>query len=202
MPAAAATTVRIQVIGVERNGHIVGAQPTTLEAANGRSYQVGGNSIRIPTGTYLIGGAVTTGSAGETLVVRTVRITRSETIRLSAVGGKRVRISLSGVTGQPGDEQVNACLGTQTGAETEVSAGGPEGTAVYAVPFRSRDVGFSYLASWTSGQAGYAITASSAHGVPSHLAYQQRLGRLARLTLNVRSGAEQCLKTVDLAGKA
>ncbi len=100
-----------------------------------------------------------------------------------------MRISLSGVTGQPGDEQVNACLGTQTAAETEVSAGGPEGTAVYAVPFRSRDVGFSYLASWTSGQAGYAITGSSAHGVPSHLAYRQRIGRLARLTLNVRSRA-------------
>ena len=195
MPAAAATktatarTVWIKVVGVQRNGHVVRAQPATLEAANGQSYQVDGQSIRIPSGSYLIGGAVVTGSASETLVVRQVRIRRSETIRLSAVGGRLVRISLTGVTGQPGDEQVNACLGTQTAAETEVSAGGAAGMAVYAVPFRSHDVGFSYLASWTSGQAGYAITGSSADGVPSHLAYQQRLGRLARLTVNVRSGA-------------
>ena len=186
---AAATKVRIKVVGVERNGHIVRAQPATLEAANGQSYQIDGQSIRIPRGSYLIGGAVTSGSASETLVVRQVRIGRSETIRLSAVGGRRVRISLTGVTGQPGNEQVNACLGTQTATETGVSAGGGGGTAVYAVPFRSHDVGFSYLASWTSGQAGYAITGSSADGVPSHLTYQQRLGRLARLNLNIRSGA-------------
>jgi hypothetical protein len=57
------------------------------------------------------------------------------------------------------------------------------------VPFRSHDVGFSYLASWTSGQTGYNIAGSSGDGVPSHLAYQQRLGGLARLTLNVRTGA-------------
>jgi hypothetical protein len=107
MPAAASATaaaakVRIKVVGVERNGHVVRTQPATLEAANGQSYQADGQSLRIPSGTYLIGGAVTTGSASETLVVRQVRITRSETIRLSAVGGRLVRVSLTGVTGQPG----------------------------------------------------------------------------------------------------
>jgi len=188
MPAAAATMARIRLVGVDRNGHVIRAQPATLEAANGQSYQVNGNSIRIPTGTYLIGGAVTTGSASQTLVVRQVRIRRSETIRLSAVGGRKVRISLTGVSGQPGEEHVDACLGTQTGAEYEVSAGGG-GMALYAVPFRSRDVGFSYLASWTKARASYAITGSSADGVPTRLRYQQRLRGLARLTLNVRAGA-------------
>jgi hypothetical protein len=189
IPAAAATTARIKVVGVARNGHVIRAQPATLEAANGQSYQVDGKSIRIQQGTYLIGGAVTTGSASVTLVVRQVRITRSETIRLSAVRGKLVRLSLTGVTGQAGNEQVNACLGTQTAAETEVSAYGGGGMAVYAVPFRSRDVGFSYLASWAGVQAGYDITGHSADGVPSHLTYQQHLAALATLTLNVRSGA-------------
>ncbi len=188
VPAAAATTARINVVGVDRNGHVIRAQPATLEAADGQHYQVNGKSIRIPLGTYLIGGAVTTGSASQTLVVRQVRITRSDTIRLRAAGGRLVRISLTGVSGPPGDEQVNACLGKQTAAESEVSAGGG-GMAVYAVPFRSHDVGFSYLASWTSGQAGYDITGHSADGVPSHLTYRQRLGDLATLTLNVRSGA-------------
>jgi len=117
-----------------------------------------------------------------------VRITRSETVRLSADGGRLVRISLTGVAGQPGEEQVNACLGAGTGAEYEVSAGGG-GMALYAVPFRSRYVGFSYLASWTGATAGFAITGSSADGVPRHLTYRQRIGSLAKLTLNVRSGA-------------
>jgi hypothetical protein len=189
MPAAAAATVRIKVVGVERNGHVVAAQPATLEGVNGQSYQVSGKSVQIPAGTYLIGGAVSTGTASVTLVVRQVRISRSETIRLSAVGGRLVRISLTGVTGQAGNEQLNACLGTQTAAETPVTAGGGGGEALYAVPFRSRDVGFSYFASWTGAAAGYLITGSSADGVPRHLTYQQRLGGLARLTLNVRTGA-------------
>jgi hypothetical protein len=189
MPAAASTMVRIRVVGVDRNGHLIGAQPATLDAENGQSYQVNGKSIRIPTGTYLIGGAVMTGSASQTLVVRHVRITRSETIRLSSVGGRLVRISLTGVAGQPGEEQVNACLGAGTGAEYEVSAGGGGSMAIYAVPFRSREVGFSYLASWTGARAGFAVTGSSADGVPRHLTYRQRLGSLAKLTLNVRSGA-------------
>jgi hypothetical protein len=189
MPAAAATTVRIKIVGVNRHGYVIHAQPATLEAVNGQSYQVDGKPVRIPPGTYLIGGAVTTGSASATLVVRQVRISRSKTIRLSALGGRLVRISLTGVNGQAGDERVSACLGTQTAAETQVTASGGDGVALYAVPFRSADVGFSYLASWTGAQAGYVITGSSGHGVPGHPTYRQRLSGLARLTLNVRSGA-------------
>jgi hypothetical protein len=187
-PAAASATAAIRVVGVDRNGHVVGQQ-ATLEAVNGASYQISGKSVRIPTGTYLIGGTVATGSASQTLVVHQVRIGRSGTIRLRAAGGRRVRFALTGVAGQPGEAQVSACLGTQTSAENEVSAYGGGGVALYAVPFRSANVGFSYLASWTGAQAGYAITGASGRGVPGSLAYRQRLSDLARLTLNVRSGA-------------
>jgi hypothetical protein len=185
---ASAASARIKVVGVDRNGHVVSHQPATLEAASGASYTVEGKSIRVPAGTYLIAAAVATGSVSDTLVVRQVRITGSQTIRMSAVGGKLVRLALTGVSGAPVNDQVNACLGTQTGGETPVFAGGGSGVQLYAVPFRSRDVGFSYLASWTGAQAGYAITGSSSDGVPSRLVFTQRLGDLARLTLNVRSG--------------
>jgi hypothetical protein len=187
-PAAASATVRIKVAGVDRNGNVISHQPATLEAVSGQSYQVDGNSIRIPTGTYLIGGALDTGSTSETLVVHQVRIARGGTIKLRAAGGKLVRAALTGVTGAPDSVTVNACLGTQTAAETGVAAGGA-GIAVYAVPFRSRDVGFSYLATWSRTPAGYAITGSSADGVPASPVYRQRAAHLARLTLAVRSGA-------------
>jgi hypothetical protein len=186
--ATASATVRIKVAGVDRNGHVISHQAATLEAASGQSYQVDGNSIRIPTGTYLIGGAVDTGSTSETLVVHQVRIARGGTIKLRAAGGKLVRTALTGVPGPPDSVEVNACLGTQTAAETGVAAGGAN-IAVYAVPFRSRDVGFSYLATWSRTPAGYAITGSSADGVPASPVYRQRAASLARLTLAVRSGA-------------
>jgi hypothetical protein len=184
-PAAAA---RIKVIGVDRDGHVVSRQPATLEASNGASYTVDGKSIRVPTGTYLVAAPVATGSVSDTLVVRQVRITGSQTITMSAAGGKLVRLALTGVPGAPANDQVNVCLGTQTAAETPVTATGGGVVALYAVPFRSRDVGFSYLASWNEAQAGYAITGSSGDGIPGRLGFTQRLGGLARLTLNARSG--------------
>ena len=186
--AAPAAAVRVKVVGVDRNGHVIGRQQATLEAVNGQSYQVFGNSVRIPAGTYLIGGAVLTGEASETLVVRQVRVTRSETVRLSAAGGKLVRAALTGVSGVPDTTQVTACLGTRTDAETPVYASGGGESALYAVPFRSRDVGFSYLASWQRSPAGYAISGSFADGIPARVSFRQRVSALARLTVNVRSG--------------
>jgi hypothetical protein len=186
--SASATTARIKVVGIDRNGRLIGQQQATLEATNGDSYTLDGNSLRIPTGTYLVAAAVATGSVSDTLVVRQVRIRGSQTIRMSAAGGKLVRLALTGVAGSPATDQVDACLGTQTGAETPVAAGGGGGVQLYAVPFRSRDVGFSYLASWTGAQAGYAITGSSADGIPSRLGFTQHVGDLARLTLSIRSG--------------
>lgn len=68
-------------------------------------------------------------------------------------------------------------------------ASGGGATALYTVPFRSRNVGFSYLAYWSRTPAGYAISGSSAGGVPASPVYRQRVSGLARLTLTVRSGA-------------
>ena len=121
--------------------------------------------------------------------MRQVRVTRSETIRLSAAGGKLVRVALTGVTGAPDTTQVGACLGTQTSAETPVYASGGGGTALYTVPFRSGNVGFAYLAYWSRTPAAYAISGSSAGGVPASPVYRQRVSGLAKLTLAVRSGA-------------
>jgi hypothetical protein len=95
-PAAAA---RIKVVGVDRNGRQVNQQRATLEAANGASYTIDSNSIRVPTGSYLVAAAVATGSVSDTLVVRQVRITGSQTIRMSASGGKLVRLALTGCPG-------------------------------------------------------------------------------------------------------
>jgi hypothetical protein len=187
-PAAAAATARIRVVGVDRNGHVVAVQ-ATLEATNGASYQVGGRLVRIPTGTYLIGAAVGTGSASQTLVVHQVHIGSSGTLRLRAAGGKLVRAALTGVPGAPDTVAVTGCLGTKTSAETGVAAAGGAGVALYAVPFRSHDVGFAYLATWSGPTAGYAITGSSGDGVPASPVYRQRAADLARLTLAVRSGA-------------
>ncbi len=187
-PAAASTTARVRVVGVDRTGHVV-SQQATLEAVNGASYQISGKSIRIPTGTYLIGGTVQTGSASETLVVRQVRVSRSETIRLSAAGGKLVRAALTGVTGAPDTTQVSACLGTQTSAEAPVYASGGGASALYTVPFRSRNVGFSYLAYWSRTPAGYAISGSSAGGVASSRSTASGFPASPELTLAVRSGA-------------
>jgi hypothetical protein len=192
--AAPVQQVRVKVVGLDRSGQVVTRQEAVLEAASGQSYELDGGSVRLPAGTYLIGAQVMTGSASDTLVVRQVRITRSETITMSAEHGRAVRVSLTGVTGTPDYVGITACLGTETAAETPVSASADRGQRLYAVPFRSRDVGFAYLATWNQAQVGpaqgpeYDISGSSGDGVPSRAAYQQRAGDLARLTMSVRSG--------------
>lgn len=112
---------------------------------------------------------------------------------MSAEHGRTVKVSRTGLTGTPDSVGVTACLGTETAAETPVSASVEQGEQLYAVPFRSRDVGLAYLATWNRPQGRpaqvpeYDLSGSSADGVPSRAVYQQRASHLARLRLTVRS---------------
>ena len=118
-----------------------------------------------------------TGSTSQTLVVHQVRIGSSGTLKLRAAGGKLVRAALTGVPGAPDSVAVTACLGTQTSAETGVAAAGGAGVALYAVPFRSRDVGFAYLATWSRPDRRVRDHRIFGDGVPASPVYRQRAAR-------------------------
>ncbi len=192
IPAAAAPSsaqlAKISIVALAHGGQKITRQPAILEAANGASYQYQGKAIRIPDGSYLVAASVQA-AGSDTLVLRQVHIAGSRTIVMNAEPGRPVRISLTGVAGAPASDSITACLGTETAAETPIAAFGGGGTSLYAVPFKSHDVAFSYLASWTApGGVGYDITGSSADGVPAHAVYRQQASDLARLTIRVRSG--------------
>src|ERR1700733_9998246 len=118
VPAASAATAapvrqgRGKGVGRDRAGQVITRQEAVLEAASGQSYELDGGSVRLPAGTYLVAAQVATGSTSDTLVVRQVRITRSQTITMSAEHGRRVKVSLTGVAGTPDYVGITACLGT------------------------------------------------------------------------------------------
>ena len=188
--AAAAHMVKVRAIGLDRDGFVVKHLPAVfLNSASGASYQSFGQALRLPTGGYLVGAEVPTGSASETLVVRNVTIRTSETITMNAERGRLVRVSLTGVHASQTAEAISACLENTGNMVISAAAYSGSGVKLYAVPFRSANVGFSYQASWLGpAGAGYNLTGSSAGGIPAHLGYSQAAGHLAELAVDVRHG--------------
>jgi hypothetical protein len=75
----------------------------------------------------------------QTLVVRKVSITKSETIRLDARAGRQLSVALTGAEAQNLDLTASACMYNAPGSSDQASqaAWGGNGVAVYVVPARS-----------------------------------------------------------------
>jgi hypothetical protein len=175
---------------MDRNGAIVPATGTVFLDARRGAYDVYiGSSVRLHRGAYLVGTSVLTGSTSVTLVVRHVTITKSETITMNAEHANLVRVGLTGVTATPGSQTISACMSNGGTMEYSAEAYGGNGVKVYAVPFQSPHVSFSYLASWgdVSGVT-YDLTGSERGGIPARLSFSQAGSELAKLTVAVRAG--------------
>jgi hypothetical protein len=194
--AAPAATARLTLTGLNRAGQVVPVTSATLLGTSGRIYSYAGTPLQVRRGTYLIAAGVP-GYAGssvtsETLVYR--KVSKTETIRLNGSAGHRLTVSLSGVQAALEDLSADVCLSTSpdgAGFATEASVTGGPGVAVYAVPVRSANLAFNYLAVLQSpaGPAYYLNGAGYAGRVPASLTYRQQVAGLAKLTLTLRSGA-------------
>ncbi len=187
--ARPAHLVKVRVVGRDRSGHVVKQVAAVLLRWNGQTYQSFGQAISVLPGGYLVGTEVPTGIASQTLVVRRLTIRKSETITMNAARGRLVRIALTGVHASQSAEAVSACLENSGNLVIPATAYGGGGVKLYAVPFRSANVGFSYQASWQgSGGVGYNVTGSVTGGIPARLGYRQAASHLARLAIAIRAG--------------
>ncbi|HEY1621697.1 MAG TPA: hypothetical protein VGG25_29020 [Streptosporangiaceae bacterium] len=187
-----AATVKVKVDGLNRAGKVVSVAPSLISVSSGFRYFSDGGAIRLPAGTYLVGGSVLTYNSSrqavsQTLVVRRVTITKSETVRLDGQHGKLVRVGLAASGATQRSLSVLACLEPSAGSEISVSASGGQGVAVYAVPSRHAGVMFTYLSDWQSPSAEYQLSGNRHNGIPSVLSFRPSLTSLAKIDLVMRA---------------
>ena len=186
--AAPARMVRVRVEGIARTGQLVKLRFATITSANGPPvFVVGSQAVSIRPGRYWVGAEVDAPrpNPSETLVLRSVRITRSETVLLDARPGKLVRFTLNVPGAADQTDMVKACVGGSTDGGT--SASGAPGT-VYAVPVRSRIITFGFGSFWQGTSAGYLIAGHRRGGVPSTPRFGGALSAMARVSLEWRQG--------------
>lgn len=191
--AAPAATVKVRVDGLNRAGKVVTVAPSLVNVTDGRTYSSDGAAIRLPAGTYLVGGSVPAynGShqkVSETLVVRRVTISKSETVRLDGRHGRLVRVGLAVSGAAQQSLTAMACLGPSSSEIATTASGGP-GVAVYAVPSRHAGVMFTYMSDWQSPSAEYQLSGNRHDGIPSGLSFRPSVASLARIHLALRGNA-------------
>ncbi len=187
-----AATIKVKVDGLNRAGKVVSVQPSLINVTSGYTYFSAGGAVRLPAGTYLVGGSVPTYNSSrqavsQTLVVRRVTITRSETVRLNGEHGKLVRVGLAVSGAAQQSLTVMACLAPSSGSEIAASASGGQGVAVYAVPSRHGGVMFTYMSDWQSPSAQYQLSGNRHDGIPSVLSFRPRLSSLAKIDFVLRA---------------
>ncbi len=187
---AAASTVRIRVTGIDRNG-----RPTKVYAViNGTTYTpiyTRGRTVSVPKGPAWVGAEVdtTTGSQlmSATLVMRRVTISRSQTIVLDARPGKLVKFSLGVADAQLTSQVVQACVGGNFVTGAPVGAG-EFAAPLYVVPVRAKGFGFGYASTWQTAAASYLISGQSTGGIPGTPHYRATPAGMAKIQLTLRSG--------------
>ncbi|MGO8960591.1 MAG: hypothetical protein ACLQFR_24925 [Streptosporangiaceae bacterium] len=197
-PVATTRPVAVRLTGLNRAGHVVSVPQAELLEVNGFATIYQGAPVTVNPGRYIIAAEVPTyaGSTvtSQTLVVRLVRIRKSETIRLDARTGRRLQVVLTGAQAHNQDLAALACLTNSPGSSDQAAQGawGGNGVAVYAVPSKSAYViNFAYLSilQSTAGAHYYLVGSSRGTGIPARLSYRQRAARLAKMTMVLRGGA-------------
>ena len=194
LPAAGSTasTARIRLVGIERNGRTTSVTATVYGMTYSPIFADGAAAVSVPAGPAWIAADVNTTGPQDailstTLVVRRVDITRSEKIDLDARPGKLVRFSLAATGASDTGDSVQVCVGGNFVGGFGMQAGGNAGT-VYVVPVRAAALDFGYASSWQGSAASYLIAGQSGDGVPSRPDYHIGLSSMARVAFSFRTG--------------
>jgi hypothetical protein len=190
--AGAASTYTLKVSGIARNGQAVTVAAVAVDST-GFNYLQYGHVAHVPRGTYLVAADVETFSspgvvASDTLVARSVAVTRNTTVQLDARKGRLLRVALSAAGAQQQGQEEMICLTYPSNVGSAVGAYGPPGT-MYADPIASRHVDFVYLSTWAGpGGASYDLSGGSARGIPGNPSYSFRASSLAHDWITARAG--------------
>jgi hypothetical protein len=190
-PGVLASKVLVRVVGIARNGQVVKVF-ADIASLNAPQILTDGHAVRVPVGMHWIGAEVDTPGTGqtiasETLVMRRVFISRSQTVELSAIGGNPVRVSLDAPGATQTSDEVAVCLGGRFSLGGGAVASGGAGT-LYAVPVRSPSLTFGYTSQWQGPAARYLVTGRARGGIPRSLRFRGQVAQMAKLTVELRTG--------------
>lgn len=187
-PAAsrtAAATVQVQVVGIDTNGKQTSVLASIYSVSAGTVVITDGQAVHVATGKYWVGASVPTQVNGivisQTLVMRLVSISSSETIALRARGRTLVGLHLT-VPATQNPEYVEACIGG-----TFVSGAAAPAGALYAVPVQAKDFRFSYATTWQGTTASYELAGVSEGGIPDTVNHQADPATMARVRFQLRA---------------
>src|SRR5262249_28736010 len=117
--APAAATVRLTLTGLNRDSQVVAVQASLLGLRNGAEYIYQGSPITVRPGTYLIAADVPAYSGqiqtSATLVFARETVSRTETVRLDGRDGRKLNVSLTGVSATPDLLMASVCMARYPG---------------------------------------------------------------------------------------
>jgi hypothetical protein len=182
-------TVAIKIVGIDRAGHRVPVFGNVV-TLSGAQVITGSSGGSLAPGTYIVGADVETNpgqsSLSQSLVVRQVRVMRSETITLDARTARAVHVSL-GVHGAT--DQLNSALVTARRTDAVVASANGLAGSLFATPAGLRPLCFGFASRWQAGAGQfYDLSAIVSPGVPAAPTFRFRPAQLAKVRLSVRSG--------------
>jgi hypothetical protein len=151
----------------------------------------GRDTLKVPRGRYIVGAAVPTPIRGKawpsyTLVAKDVRVTHSTTVTLDARTGRLLKVAFN-LAGARQIVQGAALCGTAAGGMVAGVFSDPTGsTYVAPVP---KAVRLFYQSRWQSAAGTlYELAGAAARGSKAEPRFSDRLSRLVRVRLELRSG--------------
>ncbi|HUB38903.1 MAG TPA: hypothetical protein VMA72_08630 [Streptosporangiaceae bacterium] len=189
-PAGATARYTLQIIAINRAGHHTAIQPT-VASVDGVPVATSRQTVKIPAGRYLVGAAIATPIPGQaspsyTLVAKEVRVTRSRTVTLDARTGRLLKVAFNARGARQVVQGATLC-GTSPGAMLAGVYSDPTGTT-YVAPV-PKAVRLFYQSRWQSAAGTlYELAGSAARGSKAAPHFSDRVSRLARVRLELRSG--------------
>jgi len=189
LPSAAQQAVgkvTITVVGIDRAGTQVAVQSSVVPL-RGNAIASSGATYRVPPGTYFIGASVPTAAGGnqasDTIVIRRVNVTASQTIKLDARGSKLVSVRLDGKNlGSP--VIAGGCIRGGVGVIY------PSGVQqLYVKPVNVAKVGFEWtLSAPGPGSSTRDLAGGSKAGIPANPVYRISSSQLVPTVIKAKAG--------------
>ena len=194
-------TVKITVRAIGRDGSPAqvgnGAVAVSLSAntpqSSYRSNLAG--VLSVPPGKYLIGADIVS-SDDSTFAARAIKASRNETIRFDARRGVPINLSID-VGAQDELAYAGLCYSGGNGSAANFISDGRDvtngQTNLYAVPYSYPGLSLGYSGDWFppggwSHGRQYLASGATRGGIPAKLHFSFQVAKLARLTLQTKSG--------------
>lgn len=178
----------MNISGIDRDGTPMSSPNASVFSVNGVSYLSGGNTVKVPAGTYEVAARLWRPADGDTqtLVAKTVHVTGNTSVTLNAQGAVPVSASLSGVTAPQGNQTIELCIGS--GSSLNSVTGFLVGSAdtVYVKPMTASVLRTVYQTYWQGASTIYEVGGTHLGGIPGTTVYHAHPSAMAAVHVKLR----------------